>query len=111
MKKTITILLTLAILFTLCACGKKEEAAPGKESITGKTETYGCFSVLVPEGMELEPGDLLDSSNPDAFTVMDSEEAFRYILVSANDEIWIDEYGKSRVLRAEFSKVSRREES
>ena len=91
MKKTITILLTIAMLFTLCACGKKEEAAPGKESITGKTEIYGCFSVLVPEGMELEPGDLLDSSNPDAFTVRDSEEAFRYILVSANDEIWIDE--------------------
>ena len=91
MKKTITILLTIAILFTLCACGKKEEAAPGKESITGKTEIYGCFSVLVPDGMELEPGDLLDSSNPDAFTVRDSEEAFRYILVSANDEIWIDE--------------------
>ena len=90
--KSVSVLLISVLLLTFCLCGcggaKDDENNPSK--IAGKTETWGNITIVVPDGMTLEKGDLLDDNNKDALSLQDSKEVFRFIMVAIRDEESID---------------------
>lgn len=100
-KKTVSLflILTLALCVCLSACGKKNDAPAGQseknaaepakpetEELAGKTETWGVFSVFVPEGLKLTPGDAADSKNTKALSVADPDNALKYFIFNAVSE-------------------------
>lgn len=85
MKKFIAIALSVILVLSLCACG----GGKGGE-VKGTTETWGNITILVPEKMKIVGGDLFDDQNPDALTVEYENDAFKYVIVSINDEESID---------------------
>ena len=100
-KKTVSLflILTLALCVCLTACGKKNEGAAdqtGKEAaadekteaadLAGKTETWGVFSVFVPEGLEFSPGDAADAEDPKACAVKDPANPLKYCIFCATSK-------------------------
>ena len=82
MKKLISILLAIAMLAALCACGSGgngSEAEP--EAVKGETQEWGNLSVFVPEGNSLVGGSLIDAEDPDsAWILLDSDNTHYYLI-------------------------------
>ena len=59
-----------------------EESAPGESAaeesseITGTAQTWGVFTVLVPEGWTLRKGDVFDENSPDYCSVKKSDFSY-----------------------------------
>ena len=60
MKKIAALLLALAMVLCLVACGEKAPEAPATpDEVKGKTHDTGAFTVLIPEGWLAVPvGDM-----------------------------------------------------
>ena len=95
MKKFIKIsAVVLALLLCVAAfasCGGNGGSSssgsdkPAADSVSGKTETWGNTTVLVPDGMTLTGGNVLDKENPDVVNIAKSDNAMNYFLITIND--------------------------
>ena len=55
---------------------EESEAPAENKEITGTTETWGVYTVLVPEGWTLRKGDVLDEESPDYCSVKKSDFSY-----------------------------------
>ena len=56
---------------------EEESSAPDESrEITGTTETWGVYTLLVPEGWELRKGDVFDDQSPDYCSVKKSDFSY-----------------------------------
>ena len=96
--KAASIILASSLMLGMTACGDSSKsddngtassaAASSKaedKEITGKTETWGVFTVLVPDGWELKKGHTLDEKDPNYCTVKKS--SFTYFELKSEKEI------------------------
>ena len=102
--KAASIILASSLMLGMTACGDSSKsddngtassaAASSKaedKEITGKTETWGVFTVLVPDGWELKKGHTLDENDPNYCTVKKS--SFTYFeLKSEKDDVMKQQY-------------------
>ena len=51
----------------------------------GETQTWGNITVLVPEGMNLKGGNILDENNPDIVNVKKDDNELNYFLITIVD--------------------------
>ena len=102
--KAASIILASSLMLGMTACGdssKSEDnstasstaassAAEDKE-ITGKTETWGVFTVLVPDGWTLKQGHSLDEKDPNYCAVKKSDFSY-FDLKSEKDDVMKQQY-------------------
>lgn len=103
--KAASIILATSLMLGMTACGdsssKSEDngtassadassKAEDKE-ITGKTETWGVFTVLVPDGWELKKGHTLDEKDPNYCAVKKSDFSY-FELKSEKDDVMKQQY-------------------
>ncbi len=97
--KTAAILLAAAAALSLGSCGDNDSsdsqgtvslaggsssadaaseagADPESSALTGETQTWGVYTVLVPEGWKLRQGDVLDDNDPNYCSVKKSDFSF-----------------------------------
>ena len=94
MKKAIRILaLVMAMLLAVgvfAACGESggsgDKVSDGGESVKGETKTWGNITVLVPEGMTLKGGNILDENDPDVVNISKTDNAMNYFLITVDDD-------------------------
>ena len=105
MAKAASIILASSLMLGMTACGdsssKSEdnstassEAASSKaedKKITGKTETWGVFTVLVPDGWTLRKGDALDDNDQTVCSVKKSDFSY-FDLKSEKDDVMKQKY-------------------
>lgn len=115
MKKILALVLVLTLLFTLAACGDKEEKKDtdepktsdngGNKEIAGETYNVGNFTVLVPEGwMENPVEDMWSDTgaiDPDMIQIIKDGESEYDILTKAY--VQIDYYGPETDMMAPSS--------
>ncbi len=65
--------------------GGDTSSAAADTSVSGKTETWGNITVLVPDDMTLKGGNILDEKNPDVVNISKKDNATNYILITIND--------------------------
>lgn len=81
MKKIAALLLALAMVLCLVACGEKAPEAPATpDEVKGKTHDTGAFTVLIPEGWLAVPvGDMWtddpDDTDPSALQIIKGGES------------------------------------
>ena len=95
MRKLIKITAVVMAILMCCAvfasCGGGDSSSEGGKSsaadtVKGKTETWGNITVLVPEGMTLKGGNILDKENPDVVNIAKDDNAMNYFLITVNDD-------------------------
>ena len=104
MAKAASIILASSLMLGMTACGDSSKsddngtassAAVSSSSedkeITGKTETWGVFTVLVPDGWTLRKGDALDENDPNYCSVKKSDFSY-FDLKSETDEVSKKQY-------------------
>ena len=106
MAKAASIILASSLMLGMTACGdsssKSEdnstassEAVSSSETenkeITGKTETWGVFTVLVPDGWTLRKGDALDENDQTVCSVKKSDFSY-FDLKSEKDDVMKQKY-------------------
>ena len=103
--KAASIILASSLMLGMTACGDSSSksdnngtassaaasSASEDKEITGKTETWGVFSVLVPDGWTLRKGDALDENDPNYCSVKKSDFSF-FDLKSETDEVSKKQY-------------------
>lgn len=80
-------------LVAFAACGPKGETGNGEtetkggeEQAKGTVETWGVITVLIPEGMSLKGGSLLDSESKNDATIMGAANDYsEYFMISVKD--------------------------
>ena len=92
MKTFIKITAVVMALLLCCAafasCGggdSKGDSGSGGSSVAGETKTWGNITVLVPEGMTLKGGNVLDEKDPDVVNISKKDNAMNYFLITIND--------------------------
>ncbi len=96
MKKFIKISAVVMALLLCCAifasCGDSSGSGSSSggsssaaDTAAGKTETWGNITVLVPDGMTLKGGNVLDEKNPDVVNISKEDNAMNYFLITIND--------------------------
>ena len=92
MKKFIKITAVVMAMLLCCAafasCGGGNDngsSSGGNTSTAGKTQTWGNITVLVPEGMTLKGGNVLDEKDPDVVNISKNDNAMNYFLITIND--------------------------
>ena len=105
MAKAASIILASSLMLGMTACGdsssKSEDngtassaaasSASEDKEITGKTETWGVFTVLVPDGWTLRKGDALDENDPNYCSVKKSDFSY-FDLKSEKDDVMKQQY-------------------
>ena len=105
MAKAASIILASSLMLGMTACGdsssKSEDnstasseavsSASEDKEITGKTETWGVFTVLVPDGWTLRKGDALDENDQTVCSVKKSDFSY-FDLKSEKDDIMKQKY-------------------
>ena len=94
MKKAIKIIsLTLALviaLFAFASCGSSseggEETEKAADEVKGTEGTWGNITLLVPEGMVMTGGNLINEDDPDTVNLKKSDDEMTYIIVRIFDE-------------------------
>lgn len=96
MKKIIKITAAVMALLMCCAifaaCGdsdskdSSDEKSSAANTVAGKTETWGNITVLVPDGMTLKGGNVLDEKDPDVVNISKDDNAMNYFLITINDD-------------------------
>ena len=93
--KITAIVMALALLVSVFAsCGggqdnggnSADNGAAAADAVKGETQTWGNITVLVPEGMTLKGGNILDENNPDVVNISKSDNAMNYFLITINDD-------------------------
>ena len=64
----------LLIVGSLVACGGG--------GVTGETQTWGNITVLVPNGMTLKGGSILDEQDPNVVNISKTDDAMKYFLIT-----------------------------
>ena len=105
MAKAASIILASSLMLGMTACGdsssKSEDnstassaaasSASEDKEITGKTETWGVFTVLVPDGWTLRKGDALDENDQTVCSVKKSDFSY-FDLKSEKDDVMKQKY-------------------
>lgn len=105
MAKAASIILASSLMLGMTACGdsssKSEDistassaaasSASEDKEITGKTETWGVFTVLVPDGWTLRKGDALDENDQSVCSVKKSDFSY-FDLKSEKDDVMKQKY-------------------
>lgn len=86
--------LVLAVVMSACvfaACGGGEGGSGsgdngGKDTVTGETQTWGRYTILVPENMVLKGGNVLDENDPTIVSVKDSDNDLHYVMCTLFSE-------------------------
>ena len=105
MAKAASIILASSLVLGMTACGDSSSksddtgaassAAVSSSSedkeITGKTETWGVFTVLVPDGWTLRKGDALDENDQTVCSVKKSDFSY-FDLKSEKDDVMKQKY-------------------
>ena len=95
MRKLIKITAVVMAILMCCAvfasCGGGDSSSEGgkssaAETVKGKTETWGNITVLVPEGMTLKGGSILDKEDPNVVNIAKDDNAMNYFLITVNDD-------------------------
>ena len=94
MKKLIKITAVVMALLMCCAvfaaCGDSKGGDSGSDSgnsVAGETQTWGNITVLVPDGMTLKGGNILDEKDPDVVNISKKDNATNYYLITINDSL------------------------
>lgn len=80
--RTVCIALTVimaAFMFAACGSGGSGGENNAKE-VKGETKTWGRYTILVPEKMELSGGNVLDPEDPTVVTVRDTDSVLHYVM-------------------------------
>lgn len=97
MKKIIKIAaLAMALALTIgvfAACGGNSssssaggsDSAAAADSVKGETQTWGNITVLVPKGMTLTGGNILNDKDPDIVNIAKKDNALNYFLITIKD--------------------------
>ena len=105
MAKAASIILASSLMLGMTACGDSSksdengaassEAVSSSETenkeITGKTETWGVFTVLGPDGWTLRKGDALDDNDQNVCSVKKSDFSY-FDLKSEKDDVMKQKY-------------------
>ena len=93
MKKLIKITAVVMAMLICCAvfaaCGDSKGGDSGSDSgnsVAGETQTWGNITVLVPDGMTLKGGNVLDEKDPDVVNISKKDNATNYILITISDD-------------------------
>ena len=104
--KAASIILASSLMLGMTACGdsssKSEDNSTASSAavsssetenkeITGKTETWGVFTVLVPDGWTLRKGDALDENDQSVCSVKKSDFSY-FDLKSEKDDVMKQKY-------------------
>ncbi len=91
LKKALILLLALTLVFSFVACGGTtpsngseddgDNGGAGGDAVKGETRTWGNFTVLVPEGMTLKGGNLLNAEDPDCFNLHLTDNELHYVMI------------------------------
>ena len=55
-------------------------------SVSGKTQTWGNITVLVPDDMNFKGGSMLDEKDPNVVNISKKDNATNYFLITINDD-------------------------
>ncbi|MBQ8975616.1 MAG: hypothetical protein IJ072_07860 [Oscillospiraceae bacterium] len=95
------VLALMLMLAALSACGGKKSGSPaddagngdateatesGAAEVAGAEETWGNITLLIPEGMTLKGGSLIDEDDPNVLSVTLDENETHYIMVNVVEE-------------------------
>ncbi len=80
LKVTAFVMALMLVLAAFVSCGGGDSA-----SVSGKTENWGNITVLVPDGMKLTGGNILDKNNPDVVNIAKEDKATNYFLITISD--------------------------
>ena len=74
--------------FAFAACGGGEGGGEGGgNNVKGETGSWGKYTeILVPEGMTLKGGNILDENDPTIVKLNDTDNEFHWILFNIYDE-------------------------
>ena len=93
MKKLISIVLILSLVFCFAACGSKEGGEKGgkAEDVKGAEQTVGNITVFVPDGYKLAGGNITgtDKDNPDpdsCYIQPETPNMFDYYTIQVSTE-------------------------
>lgn len=90
MFKALCIALTVIMAaFMFAACGGSGEGGDNggdAKEVKGETQTWGRYTILVPEKMELVGGNILDPEDPTIVTVKDSDSSLHYVMCTIYSE-------------------------
>lgn len=94
MKLTKILSMLLVFVMVLCcltACGGgggegDEDGGNAAADVKGAEQTWGNITLLVPEGMELKGGNILDENDPDVLNIHEKDNEFHYFMVTIYDE-------------------------
>ncbi len=78
-KITAVVMALALVISAFASCGG------GGGSVSGETKTWGNITVLVPEGMTLKGGDVLNKEDPDKLTISKNDNAMNYFLITVSD--------------------------
>ncbi len=82
LKVTAFVMALMLVIAAFASCGGGGDSA----SVSGKTETWGNITVLVPDGMKLTGGNILDKKNPDVVNIAKEDKATNYFLITISDD-------------------------
>lgn len=99
MKKFLALFIAALMVFGLCACGSEEKTETNdeavqteeKQELKGEETTWGNITLLLPDGMVLVEGSLGNDTDKNALTLQKDGDSFTYIMVSINEESFIDD--------------------
>ncbi|MBQ7505081.1 MAG: hypothetical protein IJT79_07180 [Ruminococcus sp.] len=80
-------LLLCCAAFASCGGDSKggDSGSDSGNSVAGETQTWGNITVLVPDGMTLKGGSILDEKDPDVVNISKKDNATNYFLITIND--------------------------
>ena len=83
--KLIAIALIVSVVaVALASCGGNSEGG-SDNAPAGETQTWGNITVLVPDGMELKGGNILDENDPDVVNIHEKDNELHYFLITLGD--------------------------
>ena len=94
MKRSIVFKLVCAVLalimaagmFAACSGEGNNDGGSGAKEVKGETQTWGRFTLLLPEGMILKGGNMFDENDPSIVTIKDAENELHYLMFNLYDE-------------------------
>ena len=81
--------IALTVIMAACmfaACGSSGEGGGSEKEVKGETQTWGRFTLLVPENMNLKGGNILNENDPTVVTVKENDNDFHYVMFNLYDE-------------------------
>lgn len=85
-KFTSLALALIIALFAFAACGGNGGGEAEKEAVKGTEETWGNITLLVPDGMVMTGGNIINEDDPDTVNLKKSDDEMTYIIVRIFDE-------------------------